>query len=106
MATVKSDFLTLMDWATRKDPDGRIPAIVEMMNKTNDILEDMPFVEGNLPTGHETTMRTGLPKVAWRQINKGVQPSKSTIADFPMPCPDDTATRMGLYGSSRSLRPT
>ena len=86
MATIKSDFLTLMDWATRKDPDGRIPAIVEMMNKTNDILEDMPFVEGNLPTGHETTMRTGLPKVAWRQINKGVQPSKSTTVKHTDVC--------------------
>ena len=86
MATIKSDFLTLMDWATRKDPNGRIPAIVEMMNKTNDILEDMPFVEGNLPTGHETTMRTGLPKVAWRQINKGVQPSKSTTVKHTDVC--------------------
>lgn len=77
MATIESNFLTLIDWANRKDPEGKTPAIVEMMNKTNDILDDMGFVEGNLPTGHETTMRTGLPAVAWRQINKGVQPSKS-----------------------------
>ncbi len=77
MAVIESNYLTLIDWANRKDPNGRIPAIVEMMNKTNDILDDMGFIEGNLPTGHETTIRTGLPTVAWRQINKGVQPSKS-----------------------------
>lgn len=77
MSTVSSNDLTLIDWARRKDPDGKIPRIVEMMNKTNEILDDMVYQEGNLPTGHETTMRTGLPTVAWRQINKGVQPSKS-----------------------------
>lgn len=36
------------------------------------------MLEGNLPTGHLTTVRTGLPSVAWRMINNGVQPSKST----------------------------
>lgn len=38
----------------------------------------MPFVEGNLPTGHKTTIRSGLPSATWRLLNYGVQPSKST----------------------------
>jgi hypothetical protein len=44
------------------------------------MLDDMIWREGNLPTGHQTTMRTGLPAVAWRMLNQGVTPSKSTTA--------------------------
>ncbi|MCQ4021275.1 major capsid protein, partial [Klebsiella pneumoniae] len=36
------------------------------------------IVEGNLPTGHRTTIRSGLPSATWRLLNYGVQPSKST----------------------------
>jgi hypothetical protein len=35
-------------------------------------------VEGNLPTGHRTTVRTGLPSPTWRKLYGGVQPTKST----------------------------
>lgn len=80
LATLGANVLTLADWAKRIDPDGKIPAIVEMLSMTNEILEDMLWVEGNLPTGTRTTIRTGLPTVAWRLINQGVQPSKSTTA--------------------------
>ncbi|MDD9849993.1 hypothetical protein BZG30_32710, partial [Escherichia coli] len=47
---------------------------------SNEILDDMVFVEGNLPTGHRTTVRTGLPSATWRLLNYGVPPSKSTTA--------------------------
>lgn len=77
MATIGNTNLTLMDHARRLDPDGKIARIAEMLNLVNEILDDLVFVEGNTTTGHKTTIRTGLPSVAWRQINKGVQPSKS-----------------------------
>ena len=77
MATIGNTNLTLMDHARRLDPNGKIARITEMMNQVNEVLEDLVFVEGNTTTGHKTTLRTGLPTVAWRQINKGVQPSKS-----------------------------
>ena len=77
MATKGNTNMTLMDYARRADPDGKIQRIAEMMDETNEILTDLVFVEGNTTTGHKTTIRTGLPTVAWRQINKGVQPSKS-----------------------------
>jgi hypothetical protein len=38
----------------------------------------MSMMEGNTQTGHVTTIRTGLPAIAWRSINVGIQPSKST----------------------------
>ena len=77
MATIGNTNLTLMDHARRIDLGGKIMRIAEMMNTVNEILTDLVFVEGNTTTGHKTTLRTGLPTVAWRQINKGVQPSKS-----------------------------
>ena len=70
--------LTLADWGKRVDPNGKVDKIIELLSQTNPILQDMPFVEGNLPTGHRTTIRSGLPSATWRLLNYGVQPSKST----------------------------
>lgn len=68
---------TYLDLANRLDEDDKIAAIVELLDDTNEILADAMPVEGNLPTGHRTTVRTGLPSVTWRLLNYGVQPSKS-----------------------------
>lgn len=86
MATLGTNVLTLADWAKRLDPDGKIPTIVELLSQTNEILTDMLWREGNLPTGHRVTVRTGLPTVAWRLLNQGVQPSKSTTAQIDEAC--------------------
>ncbi|ASM13334.1 hypothetical protein JY446_21805 [Serratia marcescens] len=86
MAIKSTNALTLADHAKRMDPDGKIPAIVELLSQTNPILTDMVYVEGNLPTGHRTTIRTGLPAAAWRLLNYGVQPSKSTTAQVTDSC--------------------
>lgn len=86
MSLLGQNVLTLVDHAKRQDPDGKIAKIVEMLAQTNAILEDMPFIEGNLPTGHRTTMRTGLPTVAWRLLNQGVQPSKGKTAQSDEQC--------------------
>jgi len=80
MATLTTGALTLADWAKRLDPDGKIPVIAELLSQSNEILEDAVFVEGNLPTGHRVTIRTGLPSVYWRLLNAGVPSSKSTTA--------------------------
>lgn len=82
MATVGSNVLTLTDWAKRLDPDGRIQTIVELLSQENPVLQDAAVVQGNLPTGHRSTIRTGLPNVYWRQLNAGVQPSKSKTAQI------------------------
>jgi hypothetical protein len=74
--------LTLLDWAKRLDPNGKVPTIVELLAQTNEILEDAVWQEGNLPTGHRTTVRTGLPTVYWRMLNQGIAPSKSTTAQI------------------------
>ena len=79
-------YVTLQDIARREDPNGKIDKIVEMMTQTNEILEDMHWQEGNLPTGHKTTIRTGLPDVAWRMLNYGVKDSKSTTTQITDTC--------------------
>lgn len=86
MAALGANVLTLADHAKRLDPSGKTSAIVELLSQTNEILSDMLWVEGNLPTGHRTTIRTGLPTAAWRLINQGVQPSKSTTAQVDEAC--------------------
>jgi len=77
---------TLLDVAKRLDPDGQIATIVELLTQNNQILLDMPWSEGNLPTGNRTTVRTGLPAVTWRLLNGGVTPSKSTTAQIDEAC--------------------
>lgn len=86
MATIGATVLTLADWAKRLDPDGKVPNIVELLSITNEILTDMLFKEGNLPTGDRLSVRTGLPTVAWRLLNKGVAKSKSTTAQIDEAC--------------------
>lgn len=80
MATLSTSALTLADWAKRLDPDGKVPVVAELLSQSNEILDDAVFMEGNLPTGHRVTIRTGLPSVYWRSINQGVPGSKSTTA--------------------------
>lgn len=82
MATLLARNPTLLDLAKATDPDGKIAAIVEILNETNEILEDMTWVEGNLPTGHRTTVRTGIPAPTWRKLYGGVQPTKATNAQI------------------------
>lgn len=86
MATIGNGQLTLADWAKRQDPNGRAPAVAELLSQTNEILEDAVFKEGNLPTGHRVVIRTGLPTVYWRMINAGVPTSKSTTAQVDEAC--------------------
>ncbi|PZP09995.1 MAG: hypothetical protein DI607_11965, partial [Sphingomonas hengshuiensis] len=41
---------------------------------------------GNLPTGHRTTIRSGLPTPTWRKLYGGVQPTKSTTVQVTESC--------------------
>lgn len=77
MALSSQNWPTLADLATRYTEDG-IDAVIELLSQMNGILDDMPWYECNDGTGHKTTMRTGLPTPAWRQLNQGIQPTKST----------------------------
>lgn len=86
MAVLSTGALTLADWSKRLDPDGKVPVVAELLSQSNEILEDAVFMEGNLPTGHRVTIRTGLPAVYWRSLNQGVPSSKSTTAQVDESC--------------------
>ena len=86
MATLAAGQLTLADISKRLGPDGKVDPIAELLSQTNDILEDLVFVEANQPTSHVVTIRTGLPAVYWRGYNAGVPTSKSTTAQVTEPC--------------------
>lgn len=85
MATIGTQN-TLMDVARRLDPNGKIAEISELLAENAEILQEMQFVEGNLPTGNRTTVRTGLPTPTWRMLNYGVPQSKSTTQQIMDSC--------------------
>lgn len=80
MAALTVTHPTLLDLKARMDPNGNIAKIVEILNLTNEILDDAVFLEGNELTGHTSVIRTGLPAATWRKLYGGVQPGKSTTA--------------------------
>lgn len=69
--------VTLADWAQSLDPEGNTAAVVELLNQTNEVLTDAVWLEGNLATGHQSTVRTDLPSAVWRKLYRGVPASKS-----------------------------
>ena len=87
MAALSDIHPTLLDFARRLDPNNRVEArIVEIQNAENPMIEDMVFAEGNLPTGHRTTIRTGLSAPTWRKMYGGVQPTKSRTIQVTDSC--------------------
>jgi hypothetical protein len=86
MAVLSVKNPTLSDLAKVTDPDGSIADVVEILNETNEILMDMTWMEGNLTTGHRTSIRTGLPTPTWRKLYGGVQPTKSRATQVEDTC--------------------
>lgn len=84
--TAGSAYPNLVNLAKRTDPDGKIAKIAEILNVTNAVLDDAYWVEGNLPTGHRTTIRADIPAATWRKFNYGVRPIKSNTAQIDDVC--------------------
>lgn len=92
MTTLAATHPTLLDIAKRLDPDNSVAQVIEALEQTNDILKDAVWIEGNLPTGHRTTIRTGLPEPTFRKLYGYVQPTKSTTAQVT-----DSVSMMEAY---------
>lgn len=86
MAANASSNPTLIDWARRIDPNGQVATVVGTLNEYNEILDDMTFIEGNLPTGHKVTVAASLPTPTWRLLNQGVTPAKGTTNQITETC--------------------
>jgi len=77
---------TILDVAKRMDPNGSIASVAEIIMNYNEILTDIPWIEGNLPTGHQTTVRTSNPTPTYRLLNSGVVPSKTSTGQIVDTC--------------------
>jgi hypothetical protein len=77
---------TLLDIARRLDPNGGVAQTAEVLQKYNEILDDIVWIEGNLPTGHQSTIRTSKPTPVFRLLNAGVTPAKSTTGQIVDTC--------------------
>ena len=78
--------LTLLDRVKRVDPDGQPAKVIEALTQRNPILKDAVANEGNLPTGHRLTIRSGLPTVGYRMINQGIDASVSRTVQVDETC--------------------
>lgn len=85
MATIGT-LKTLAEWAKEIDPDGSVSAVAEILSQTNQVIDQMMFKEGNLPTGEQVSVRTGLPTAYWRMVNAGTPSSKATSAQVVEQC--------------------
>lgn len=86
MATIGNNDLTLSEHAKRMDPDGKIATIADILSQHNAVMDDAKWIEGNLPTGHRTTLLAGYPTATWRKLNYGVPNSKSVTVQITDNC--------------------
>jgi hypothetical protein len=78
MSILDATKYTLQGVANHLDPTGRIARVAEVLSVPLGVVADIPWVEGNLATGHQSTLRSSLPQGSVRQINYGVASEKET----------------------------
>ena len=86
MAVLGSSRATLLDVARILDPKGQIDKVANLLQEYNDILDDIPFMEGNLATGHQMTKQTSKPTPYFRLLNEGIVPQKATTGQYTEAC--------------------
>jgi hypothetical protein len=90
MTVANTSFPTLLDQVRRRDPNGAIARVVEVLTRRNALLEDVPFYPGNKETGHVFSSRTAIPGkaagIGWRRFNEGVAPGKSRTTQVDETC--------------------
>jgi len=82
MSTITQTYPSLVEVVRRLNPNGSIATIAEHLAKLNPILDHIPWVEGNLPTGHRVTGRTALPAPTYRKLNEGVDGTMSKTTQY------------------------
>lgn len=85
MTTLGTKYLNLADRLKRTEGGEQAATIIEMMNETNVIMQDVNVLECNDGSNHITTIRTGLPSATFRRLYGYVAPSKSTTAQVKDP---------------------
>ena len=69
--------LTIVELAKRTG-EGNLLEIAEVLEQTNEMLEDAVWMEANQRDHHTITVRTSLPSGSWRTLNAGVSSEASS----------------------------
>lgn len=78
---------TLYDIAqTLGQSDAALQRAVELQAQTNEIWQALPFKPCNKSSMEVVNLRTALPDVAWRLINQGSKPTKSSMSQASFTC--------------------
>lgn len=86
MSTLSAKNPTLVDVTRILDPQGKIDRVANILQQYNEIVDDIPMVEGNLPTGHMFTKQTSKPSPYFRLLNEGIVPQKATTGQVTESC--------------------
>jgi hypothetical protein len=76
---------TLADWGAFFKVNGQPYDIIEAMDQSNSIMDDVRFREASDTDGNRTALRIKLPSVFWRMLYRGVPPSKSDVTTIKDP---------------------
>jgi hypothetical protein len=85
-AELTDTYPTLYDLSRIMDPRGGIAQVAETIAQTNEIMDDIPWIQCNDGTRHLSSIRTGYPEPTWRKYYQGVQPSKTTTRQVADTC--------------------
>lgn len=87
MAISNTTAVTLSDIAKYPGADGRsMGPIAEVLSKTNEMIQDMPFKMTNGFTGHSFRIRSSKPDVHWTMAGQPTPASKSRVAIVTEDC--------------------
>ena len=86
MAVLSSTNLTYADWAKTRSPGDMYAKAAEVLAQKNEVLLDQVMKEGNLETGDQQRIRTGLPSVYYRMMGEPTPSSKSTSTQITETC--------------------
>lgn len=79
MATLQQSTLSMIEAYKGVDGKGRLIDVIETMNNTSQyVMDDWVWEQCNSGTKHVTSIRTGLPTVAWGALYEGIVQSKAT----------------------------
>lgn len=99
MATIGGTFQNLIDLYKGTDENRAVAEVIEALHTLNPLMQDAYTVECNKGTSHLTSIRTGLPSVAWGALYSGIPQSKSTV----MQVEDTTGFVEGLSSVDKRL---
>lgn len=86
MATINDLYPTFRDLGVMMGADGALLDAIEPLMKDNPWMRSMVWQEGNLQTGNQTLVRSGLPSVAFQRIYGRSQPKKSQFTKVTDTC--------------------